>query len=56
MRKGERKRRDTMRRAIDQGAQPDVPVNAPQRCQQCNNIGHNRRTCTEIIRFGGGGL
>jgi hypothetical protein len=56
MRKGERKRRDTMRRAIAQGALPDVPVNAPQRCQQCNNIGHNRRTCTEVIRFGGGGL
>jgi hypothetical protein len=51
----ERKRQDTLRRAITQGALPDVPDNAPQRCQQCNYVGH-LRTWTEIIRFAGDGL
>jgi len=51
MRKAERRRNDTMRRASSHGALPEVPDNNPQRCQQCNGVGHNRRTCQEILRF-----
>jgi len=29
---------------------------APQRCQQCNSVGHNRRNCAGTIPIADGGL
>jgi len=53
MRKGEQKRQDTIHRAIAQQALLEIPDNASQCCQQCNDVG---RACAKIIRFADGGL
>jgi hypothetical protein len=47
LRKAERRRRTLAVRAAEAA---EVPDNAPQRCAQCGGIGHNRRTCKEIVQ------
>jgi hypothetical protein len=44
LRKAERRRRTRAARAAEAA---EVP---PQRCAQCRGIGHNRRTCKEIVQ------
>jgi hypothetical protein len=47
-RKGQRHGRERAAQATETA---EVPNGAPQRCTQCDNVGHNRRTCKEVIRF-----
>jgi len=51
IRKGERKARGLQRGVQMAGALGDVPDNAPQRCTQCGNVGHNRTTCNEVYQL-----
>ena len=51
IRKGERKARGLQRGVQMAGALGDVPDNAPQRCTQCGNVGHNRTNCNEVYQL-----
>jgi hypothetical protein len=49
IRTGERVKRRVGQQAA--GMLPDVPERAPQRCGQCNQVGHNRAMCGEVAQF-----
>jgi hypothetical protein len=49
MRKGDRVKKRVGQQAA--GQLPDVADRAPQRCSQCNQVGHNRTTCGQHTPF-----